>query len=96
VWVRQLGPAPSDPAERELWMGAVSTVAAYRDRWNIGDDPRPLGSVSVLKTSEAVSHRKRAQVAVEAGMKLAREIAADPPDLGAVAVGASNVRGVEL
>jgi hypothetical protein len=96
AWVRRLGPVPSDPAEHELWLRALSTVAAYRDRWKIGDDPSPLGSVSVLKTRQAVSHRRRAQVAAETGRMLGREIAADPPDPGAVAVGASNARAVEL
>jgi hypothetical protein len=96
AWVRRLGPVPTDPAEYDLWMRALATVAAYRDRWNIVDDSSPLGSVGVLKTSEAVSHRRRAQVAVETGLQLGREIAADSADPRDVAVGASTARSVEL
>jgi hypothetical protein len=96
MWVRQLGMPPSGQAEHELWMDAVSTVAAFRDRWNIGNDPRPLGSEDAVKTSEAMSHRKRARVAVESGLKLALEIAPKPPELGVVAVGGGNARRVEL
>ena len=71
AWVRRLGAPPSDPAAREAWTRAVSTVAAYRDRWGIGTDRRPLGPESAVKTTEAVGHRKRAQVAVERALHLA-------------------------
>ena len=70
TWVRQLGRPTSDAAHSEQWMQAVSTVAAYRDRWDIGDDPRPLGSRSSAKTIEALSHRKGAGVAVEIALRL--------------------------
>jgi hypothetical protein len=43
VWVRRLGIAPSDPLARERWIEAVTTVAAYRERWNIDDEHLPLG-----------------------------------------------------
>jgi len=65
VWVRRLGTTPSDPAVRKAWLRAVSTVAAYRERWGIGTDHRPLGPESAVKTIEAVGHRKWAQAAVE-------------------------------
>ncbi len=71
VWFRRLGTPPSDPATREAWTRAVSTVAAYRDRWGIGADHRPLGPESAVKTIEAVGHRKRAQAAVERALRLA-------------------------
>jgi len=71
VWVRRLGTPPSDPAAREAWSRAVSTVAAYRDRWGVGADHRPLGPESAVKTIEAVGHRKRAQAAVERALRLA-------------------------
>lgn len=73
VWVRRLGSAPADPTARQGWMQAVCTVAAYRDRWGIGADHRPLGSESAVRTIEAMGHRKRAQAAVEAALHLAGE-----------------------
>ncbi|HWG74724.1 MAG TPA: hypothetical protein VG184_11795 [Acidimicrobiales bacterium] len=65
VWASRLGTPPSDPAAGETWMQAVSTVAAYRDRWGIGNDHRPLGPERAVKTIEAIGHRKRAQAAAE-------------------------------
>ncbi len=73
VWVRRLSTPPQEPGAREAWMRAVSTVAAYRDRWGIGTDHRPLGAESAVRTIEAIGHRKRAQAAVERALSLARE-----------------------
>lgn len=70
VWVRRLGPQPHDPAAREAWLEAVSTVAAYRDRWGIGADPRPLGPDDAAKTIEALGHRRRARDSVERALRL--------------------------
>ena len=94
VWVRRLGAVPSDPAPRQGWMRAVSTVAAYRDRWDIGNDHRPLGPESAVKTIEAVGHRKRAQAAVERALHLAGDARAEmrPP----VAAEAGREQGVDL
>ena len=82
VWVRRLGAPPSDPAVREAWRRAVSTVAAYRDRWSIGADHRPLGPESAVNTIEAIGHRKRAQAAVDRALRLAGDAPATsrPPD----------------
>jgi len=71
VWVRRLGSPPADPGARETWMQALSTVAAYRDRWGIGNDHRPLGPDSAAKTIEAVGQRRRAQAAVERALQVA-------------------------
>ena len=38
-WVQRLGSPPSDPARRARWLREVSTVAAYRDRWHIAEQP---------------------------------------------------------
>lgn len=73
VWVRRLGNPPSDAGARQAWLRAVSTVAAYRDRWDIGTDHRPLGPESAVRTIEAIGHRKRAQAAVERALRLARD-----------------------
>ncbi len=74
VWVRRLGTPPPDPVARHAWLDAVSTVAAYRDRWEIGNDNRPLGPESAAKTIEAVGQRRRAQTAIER----ARQVAGNP------------------
>jgi hypothetical protein len=73
VWVQRLGHPPANPAAREVWLGAVSTVAAYRDRWGIGNDHRPLGSDTAVTTIEGIGHRNRAQAAVEAALRLSGE-----------------------
>jgi len=73
VWVRRLGAAPVDPGAKEAWVRAVSTVAAYRDRWDIGADHRPLGPDSAVKTVEGIGHRKRAQAAVERALRPASD-----------------------
>jgi hypothetical protein len=80
VWVRRLGSPPADPGARETWMQAVSTVAAYRDRWAIGNDHRPLGPDSAAKTIEAVGHRRRAQAALERALQVAGEATTAPVD----------------
>jgi hypothetical protein len=51
-------------------MAAVSTVAAYRVRWSIGNDHRPLGSYGAVKAIEGVNHRKRAQAAIQRARSL--------------------------
>jgi len=70
VWITRLGTPPTDPVTRERWMVAVSTVAAYRDRWSIGNGHRPLGSDGAAKTIEGVGYRKRAQVATRRALSL--------------------------
>ena len=77
VWVRRLGTPPTDPVTREAWIQAVSTVAAYRDRWGVDTDHRPLGPESAVKTIEAIEaigHRKRVQAAIERALHLAGEV----------------------
>ncbi len=71
VWVRRLCPPPTDPNARDAWMQAISTVAAYRERWGIRDEHRPLGPDSAAKATEALGHRKRAQAAIERALQLA-------------------------
>jgi hypothetical protein len=62
-WTRSFRPPPSHRARYEVWLRAVSTVAAYRDRWNIIQDPRPLGPEAT--SIEQLSHRRLARVALE-------------------------------
>jgi hypothetical protein len=62
-WVRRLGPEPVSPAERDRWLAVVATVAAFRERWGIDGDPRPLGP-PVGASVEAEQQRRRAIAAI--------------------------------
>jgi hypothetical protein len=63
-WVRPLGVPPSGPAQRQHWLREVSTVAAYRDRWNI-EGPRPLGAAPDREDLEQTAQRRTALAAGE-------------------------------
>jgi conjugative relaxase-like TrwC/TraI family protein len=66
-WIRFLGSQPREPDRLEQWLHEVSTIAAYRDRWNVKGQ-RPLGSVSGGNNTEQMDQRKRALAAgVRAG-----------------------------
>ena len=96
VWVQRLGNPPANPAARELWLRAVSTVAAYRDRWGIGNDHRPLGPETAVKTIEGIGHRNRAQAAVEAALRLSGETRTAPQEAPAPVPDRTAERGIEL
>jgi hypothetical protein len=96
AWVRRLNMSPSNPAERERWIEAVSTIAAYRDRWNIDNDYRPLDSNRAAKTIEAGSHRKLAKVAVERALRITFEAGAEPAEVRSADAGASTARGMDM
>lgn len=63
-WVTSLGHVPRDPGVRQKWIRAASTVAAYRERWQITDH-RVLGAMSEVANVEQREQRCRAQSAVE-------------------------------
>jgi conjugative relaxase-like TrwC/TraI family protein len=96
VWVQRLGNPPANPAARELWLRLVSTVAAYRDRWGVGNDYRPLGPDTAVKTIEGLGHRKRAQAAVEAALRLAGQTGTAPQEAPASVPDRTAERGIEL
>ncbi len=83
AWRQSLGPAPVEAGRRDAWLQAVSTVAAFRDRWELGPDPRPLGLESAVTTLEGLGHRRGAQAAVARALKLANATA--PPSARSVA-----------
>jgi conjugative relaxase-like TrwC/TraI family protein len=95
VWVQRLGNPPANPAAREVWLGAVSTVAAYRDRWGIGNDHRPLGSENAVKTIEGIGHRNRAQAAAEAALRLSGGTHPAPRETLATVPEPTTERGIE-
>ena len=86
AWVQSFGPAPVEAGRREAWLRAVSTVAAFRDRWELGADPRPLGPESAVTTQEGLGHRRSAEAAIARALKLANG-AAPPPAQGVVPAG---------
>jgi len=72
TWVLCLGAAPVDRARHERWLKAVSTVAAYRERWNIADDG-PFGPGGAVRTLDAHGHRRRAELAIADALRLSNE-----------------------
>ncbi len=87
IWVRRLGIPPTDPRARERWIEAVTTVVAYRDRWNIDDEQLPLGPKGPARTIEAINQRSLARAAVDRASKLSYVPGARRPEPGAVDVG---------
>lgn len=41
-WATRLGAVPDDPVDRGEWIAVAGQVAAYRERWGIGDDVRAM------------------------------------------------------
>jgi hypothetical protein len=73
TWVLHLGAPPVDRAKHERWFKAVSTIAAYRERWNIADDRRPLGPGGAVRPLDAPGHRRRAELAIAEALRLSNE-----------------------
>jgi conjugative relaxase-like TrwC/TraI family protein len=51
-WTRLLGQMPDDATERDRWLEAASTVAAYRDRYGVTSDP-PVGGGAASDAQKA-------------------------------------------
>ena len=96
IWVRRLGIAPTDPLARERWIEAVTTVAAYRDRWNIDDDHLPLGPKVPGAEIEAINQRDLARAALDRASRLSSASEARRPEPGAVDVGLIPTGGPSL
>jgi hypothetical protein len=92
-WVKRLGAPPADPVRRERWMRALSTVAAYRDRWHITVEP-VLGTLADVASTEQRNQRRRAQVAAERARAIALGTGHQQVDVGAE-LPLSVERGVE-
>jgi conjugative relaxase-like TrwC/TraI family protein len=69
-WALSLGPPPSEPARRETWWRAVSTVAAYREGWHIEADGHHLGSGEPVEGLQDLVYLRRAQAAVRCARTL--------------------------
>ena len=75
AWVASLGVPPTDPIARERWMRAVTTVVAYRERWNIPVGHIPLDSGNAIEPVEALRDRMRARAATKLAIKLSGSVA---------------------
>jgi conjugative relaxase-like TrwC/TraI family protein len=84
-WVRRLGARPDTLAERDLWLGAATTVAAYRDRYRITSD-LPVGGGAESDSQRA--ERLRAQRAVR---EAARFVSAEYPEPRAATYGVEAI-----
>jgi conjugative relaxase-like TrwC/TraI family protein len=91
-WIGKLGPPPTDPFARSQWLTAVKVVAAYRDRWDIKNDPRPLGPPD-LTSAEQAEQRRRAVAAARRAVIVSRSSSFPA---AAVLTHQINERGIEL
>ena len=57
-WLDDLGVPPVDEPGKERWLQAVTTIAAYCDRWGLDADRGPLGDPKVVGTIEQLGHRE--------------------------------------
>jgi hypothetical protein len=96
TWVRRLGIQPSEPLAREQWMEAVTTIVAYRDRWNVDDARLPLGSKGSARSIEATDQRSLARAALDRASRLSDASGARRPEPGAVGVALLPTGGPRL
>jgi conjugative relaxase-like TrwC/TraI family protein len=96
-WLRQLGEPPANSAAQKQWLRAICTVAAYRERWNIGDDHRPLGAENGVASTEQAGQRELAQSALRQAVTLNRGLRAQPQSVGAAVDATPNMeKGVGI
>ncbi len=95
-WALQLGPPPTAPVARAHWAEAVTTVAAYRDRWGVTTVDQPLGPQSGPITIERARERRLAQAAVERAVRLSRQAGGRQAEPAVVARPATQERGMDL
>lgn len=79
-WARRLGEPPQDPTQRERWVRAAASVAAYRDRYKITSDLALAGSPA--NDAQRADHQ-RAQVAVREAGALSSASRGEPRAVGA-------------
>ena len=93
-WMQRLGPVPSDPAHRALWVHEVSTVAAYRDRWHISGQ-QGIGGHRNVGSAEQMQQQHRALKAVKRALTVARETNSEQSSSGRESQ-ITIARGVDL
>jgi conjugative relaxase-like TrwC/TraI family protein len=90
-WLRHLGEPPANPAAQDQWLRAVCTVAAYRERWSIGDDHRPLGPENTIVSTEQAGQRKLARSALRQAVTLNRGLRSQSQAVGAAVDPSRNI-----
>ena len=95
-WALQLGPPPTEPVARAHWAEAVTTVAAYRDRWGVTTGDRPLGLSSGAITIEQARQLRLGKAAVERALRLSRSAGRPPTVRAVVPEMTAKARGAEL
>jgi conjugative relaxase-like TrwC/TraI family protein len=96
-WLRHVRERPADAAAQKQWRKVICTVAAYRERWNIGQDHRPLGPIEKVTCAEQASQRELARDALRRSAALERErLARSRTVEAAVDASPSIERGVGL
>ncbi|MGO8875277.1 MAG: MobF family relaxase [Acidimicrobiales bacterium] len=95
-WLRQLGSPPVDPRLQAQWVRAISTVAAYRERWNITAADQALEPPGRIDDLDRAKQRQRALAAA----KQARRLSSTTPrrhDTGlAVSAPTASREGIDL
>jgi hypothetical protein len=76
-WLGCLGPRPTESGLQSRWLREASTVSAYRDRWNVSHDHRPLGPQAT--SFEQLDQQRRASAAIKRAQTLSRFAGLDPP-----------------
>ncbi|WP_218973376.1 MobF family relaxase [Actinomyces wuliandei] len=77
-WTHHLGTPPTNPTQKEAWTRAATTVAAYRDRYQVTDGTKddsphmdPLGTRPIGNTHKQQQHdRTTAQAALRRARRL--------------------------
>jgi hypothetical protein len=96
-WLRRLGEPPADSAAQKQWLRAICTVAAYRERWSIGEDHRPLGPENAIVSAEQAGQRELARNALRQAVALNRGLRAQPQAVGAAVDATPNMeKGVGI
>ncbi len=80
-WVERLGPAPDDRGDRVRWLRDVSTIAAYRDRWQITRQ-ETLGGRNDQKSTEQIIEFQRALSAAAHARAITYQAAANRMSTG--------------
>jgi hypothetical protein len=96
IWVRRLGIPPTDPRAKQRWIEAVTTVVAYRDRWNVDDDHLPLGPKGPTRSIDAINQRNLARAALDRASRLSYASGVRRPEPEVVAVGLIPTGGPSL
>ncbi|MGA8682272.1 MAG: hypothetical protein WB592_17470, partial [Acidimicrobiales bacterium] len=76
---------------------AICTVAAYRERWSIGDDHRPLGPEKAIVSAEQAGQRELAWNALRQAVALNRGLRSQSQAVGAAVDARPNMeKGVGI